>query len=179
MQHLGLLTILLIIAGLTFTVTKWKGGLHLTFSQHVARNRSSKIFYSLLFMVTLPILMLFFADWLVPTRSLPSAFLWFSAIAILFQIACTWIPEEGGRKTVVHRILTTISGVALLPLMVIIASSTNLSITVRCAAWIGLLVMIVLLSIALSHQKGYRYALLLQVGYYAAFFIVILMVTYR
>src|SRR5882672_4665850 len=104
MQHLGLLTVLLLIVGLTFTVTTWKGGVHLTFSQHVARKRSSKIFYSLLFLITLPILMLFFYAWLVPTKNLPNSFLWFSTIAVLFQIICTWIPEEGGRKTVVHRV---------------------------------------------------------------------------
>lgn len=178
MQHLGLLTILILLIGLTFTVTKWKGGLHLTFSQHAATNRTSKIFYSLLFLFTLPLLLFFFAAWLVPTKSLPNIFLWFSAMAVFFQIACTWIPEEGGRKTVIHRILTAISGVALLPLMGIIALATNLSITIRSAAGIGLGVMLTLLSIALRNQKGYRYALLLQLGYYTVFFLIILLVTY-
>lgn len=178
MKHLGLLTVLLLIVGLTFTVTKWKGGLHLTFSQHVATKRSSQIFYSLLFLVTLPILMIFFSAWLVPTKHLPNSFLWFAAIAVLFQIVCTWFPEEGGRKTVIHRILTSISGIALLPLMVIIATTTTLSMTIRNAGWLGFLIMITLLGIALSNQKGYRYALLLQIGYYTAFFIVMLMTTY-
>ncbi len=178
MQHLGLLTILILIVGLTFTVTRWKGGLHLTFSQHVATNQWAKIFYSLLFMITLPILGFFFVAWLVPTKHLSSIFLYFASVAILFQIFCTWIPEEGGRKTVAHRILTAISGVALLPLVVIIAISTNLSMITRNTAWIGFLVMIALLGIALSNQKGYRYALLLQIGYYAVFFIIILMATY-
>ena len=122
--------------------------------------------------------MSFFAVWLVPTKNLPNAFLCFSAIATIFQIACTWVPEEGGRKTVVHRILTAISGIALLPLMVMIATSINLSMTARNAAWGGLLAMILLLGIAISKQKGYRYALLLQIGYYAVFFIVILITTY-
>lgn len=178
MQHLGLLIVLLLIVGLTFAVTKWKGGLHLTFSQHVAPKRSSQVFYSVLFLITLPLLMFFFTDWLIPTKHLPTAFLLFAAVAVLFQIVCTWIPEEGGRKAVIHRILTAISGISLLPLMFIIAISTNLSIIVRNGAWIGLFIMITLLGIALRNQKGYRYALLLQIGYYAAFFIVILMTTY-
>jgi hypothetical protein len=150
----------------------------MTFSQHVARKRSSTIFYSVLFMTTLPLLMVFFAAWLVPTKNLPNEFLLFATIAIVFQIACTWFPEEGGRKTVIHRILTAISGISLLPLMVILATATDLSITVRNTAWTGLFVMVVLLGIALRNQKGYRYALLLQIGYYATFFIVILMATY-
>lgn len=178
MRHLGLFSLLLIIAGLTFTVMKWPGGLHMTFSQHVARRRSSKVFYSVVFMTTLPLLMAFFVAWLVPTKNLSNEFLLYAAIAIVFQIVCTWVPEEGGRKTIVHRILTSISGIALLPLMYIIATSANLPMTIRNASWIGLVVMISLLVIALKNQKGYRYALLLQIGYYATFFIVIMMVTY-
>ena len=178
MQHLIILIILLLVVGLTFTAIKWKGGLHMTFSQHAATSRWSKIFYSLLFLVTLPMLMLFFVAWFVPTKNLPSAFLWFAAIAIIFQIACTWVPEEGGRRTTVHRILAGISGVALLPLVVIIATSPHLSLLLKNIAWVALFVMMILLGITLMNQKGYRYALLLQVGYYAVFFIVLLITTY-
>ena len=177
MQHLIILVILLLIAGLTFTVTKWRGGLHMTFSQHAATNRWSKIFYALLFLVTLPILMLFFVEWFVPIKDIPSIFLWFAAIAIIFQIACTWVPEEGGRKTVIHRILTGISAVALLPLVFIIATSSQLAI-VRNIAWGGLLLMIMLSIIALTNKKGYRFALLVQISYYAIFFLIILTTTY-
>jgi hypothetical protein len=178
MQHLGLFVILLLIAGLTFTVMAWKGGLHMTFSQHVARKRSSAVFYSLLFMTTLPLLMWFFTAWLVPVKKLPSEFLWFASVAVLFQILCTWVPEKGGRKTLIHRILTAISGISLIPLVAIIANTQSLSAATRNTAWLALFIMLLLLSIALRKQKGHRYALLLQIGYYAAFFIVILLTTY-
>jgi len=178
MQHLIIFIILLLIIGLTFTVIRWRGGLHMTFSQHAAANRWSKIYYALLFLVTLPLLMLFFIAWFVPTKHLPNAFLWFAATAIIFQIICTWVPEEGEGKRIVHRILTGISGVALLPLVGIIATSTYLSMILRNVAWVALFLMMVLLGIALVNQKGYRYALLLQVGYYAIFFTVIVITTY-
>ncbi len=178
MQHLILLTILLLIAGLTFTVRKWKGGLHMTFSQHAATNRASKIFYSLLFMVTLPMLVVFFAKWYVPANNLTDIFLWLAVVSAVFQILCTWVPEVGGTKTVIHRILTAISGVALLPLVTIIACSSQFSTSERSVAWLALATMIALLGIALKNQGGYRYALLLQIGYYAAFFVVILVSTY-
>ena len=150
----------------------------MTFSQHAATNRFSKIFYSIIFMITLPMLMFFFAYWLVPTKHLPDAFLWFAAIAVLFQIICTWSPETGGRRTVIHRILTAISGFAMLPLMVILGTVTSLSMNIRYASWIGLVVMLILMFLALRNQKGYPYALLLQVGYYTTFFIIILVATY-
>lgn len=178
MQHLLVLIIAALILGLTFTVTRWPGGLHMTFSQHVARARWSKIYYALLFLVTLPVLAWFIAAWLVPGKQLPEAFLWFTYIAVLFQILCTWFPEEGGWKTAVHRVLTGISGVAMLPLVVMLATASSLPLFVKFTAWVAFGFMMVLLAIALSHQKGYKWALLLQVGYYAAFFLVLLVVTY-
>lgn len=178
MQHLGLLTLMLLIVGLGFVITKWPGGIHMTFSQHAANNRSSKIYYSLLFLITLPIFMLFFSAWFVPEKNLPVIFLWFAGVAVVFQIVCTWFPEEGGTSTIVHRILTSISGVAMLPLVAIIATASNLSAFVRTISLIALFLMIALLGIALKNQKSYERALLLQVGYYATFFLAILVATY-
>ncbi len=178
MQHVLLFDIVLLIAGLTFTVRKWKGGMRMTFSQHAATNRASKIFYSLLFIVTLPMLIVFFAKWYVPTNNLPDIFLWLAVVSAVFQILCTWVPEVGGTKTVIHRVLTAISGVALLPLIVIIGCSSQFSTLERSVAWTALAAMVTLLGIALKNQGGYRYALLLQIGYYAAFFVVILVSTY-
>lgn len=178
MQHLGLVFVLLLVCGLAFTVYKWRGGLHMTFSQHAATNRSSKLFYSLLFLCTLPLLLVFFAGWLVPTKALPDVFVWFAVFSALFQIACTFVPEEGGRKTIIHRVLTAISGILLLPLMFILATAGTTSPFVKNTAWLGLVVMTALLVVALMYQRGSRYALLLQSAYYAVFFGVILVATY-
>lgn len=178
MQHLILLTLALLIAGLSFTVFKWKGGPHMTFSQHAAVSRTATIYYALLFVVTLPLLITFFATWYVPVNGLPDAFLWFAVASAVFQILCTWFPENGGISTKVHRILTGISGVALLPLVVMVVSFQGFSVLVRCIAWASLLTMLVLLGIALRNQAGYRHALSLQIGYYVAFFVAILASTY-
>lgn len=178
MQHLLALVIIVLILGLTYTVTKWPGGLHMTFSQHVAIARQSAIYYAFLFLATLPLLVWFIGGWLVPQKQLPDAFLWFAYIAVVFQIVCTWFPEVGGWRTTVHRLLTGISGIAMLPLVIILATAPSLSVPVRLSAWAALGFMVFLLAIALSNQKGYKWALLLQIGYYAAFFVVLLLATY-
>lgn len=178
MQHLILLIILLLIAGLAYVLRRWPGGLHMTFSQHVARHHWSIIYYIVLFLASLPLLLWFITAWLVPQRDLPNTFIWFAAAAVIFQIACTFVPETGGTKTTIHRILTGISGLAMLPLMVMLAMGQQLSLFSRIVAGIALLCMLALLSIALTHQKGYHKALLLQVGYYTGFFAAILAVTY-
>lgn len=178
MRSLLLLQIVLLAAGLLFIVKKWPGGLHMTFSQHAASDRRSKAFYSLLFLVALPILLWFFTYWLVPQKHLPPVFLGFAWIAAIFQILCTFVPEDGGIKTVIHRIFAGISGIALLPLVTIIALSPSTSWIIQSIASTGLIVMLILLGIALAKQKGFRWALLLQIGYYTVFFVVLLATTY-
>ncbi len=178
MQYLLIVVVIMLITGLSYTVVKWPGGLHMTFSQHVIATRWSKIYYASLFLVTLPLFVWFIGSWLIPQKQLPGTFLWFTCVAALFQLACTWFPETGGWRTTVHRVLTGVSGVAMLPLMFILATTSSISISVRFSAWAALGLMIILLVIAVSNQKGYKWALLLQVGYYATFFAVLLLATY-
>lgn len=178
MQHLILLVVILLIAGLAYVPVRWPGGLHMTFSQHVAAARWSRIYYSLFFLIILPLLLWFFIAWLVPEKDLPTAFIWFAAVAVAFQIACTFVPEVGGIRTKIHRILTGISGFAMLPLVIMLALAQHLSLFTKFVALGMLVVMLVLLAIALRHQKGHNKALLLQIGYYGGFFIAVLAATY-
>jgi hypothetical protein len=178
MQHLILLVIILLVAGLAYIPLRWPGGLHMTFSQYVASDRWSKIYYSLLFLVTLSLLLWFFIAWFVPEKDLPAAFIWFTTVAVIFQIACTFVPEVGGTRTKIHRALTGISGFAMLPLVSMLALAQNLSFFTKLVAIGTLVVMLVLLAIALRHQRGHNKALLLQIGYYVGFFITILTATY-
>lgn len=179
MQHLVLVSLALLVIGLTYTALKLPGRLSQTFSQRVANNTIAEILYSVLFLCALPLLYLFFADWFVPTNHISQMFLIFAAVAVVFQIGCTWVPERGGRMTVIHRTLTGISGIALLPAVLVITTARSISVGLRYAIWGVLALMIILLIVALANQKGFRYALLLQVGYYALFFATILVVTYR
>lgn len=150
----------------------------MTFSQHVARKRSSAIYYSVLFAVALPLLYLFFADWFVPEFKLSG---WFTALvlaSVAAQFLCTLIPEIGGWKTTVHRVLAGISGIALLPLVAMMIVSSHISPYGRILAGITLVAMTVLLAIGLKNQQGHRYSLLLQAGYYVFFFALVFMVAY-
>lgn len=178
MQHLGLLSFVVLVVGLGITAVKQPGGFSKTFSQRVANDGLAEILYSLLFMVTLPILYVFFAAWFVPSLHMPQHFLFFTAIAVIFQILCTWIPERGGKMTIIHRVLTGISGIALLPMVFMIATVGSIATNITVVVWSALIGMVVLLTVALLNQKGFKYALLLQIGYYLLFFTAVLSVTY-
>jgi hypothetical protein len=150
----------------------------MTFSQHAATNRASIIYYSLLFAATLPLLYVFLAKWFAPHFELGFWFVACAGMSVVTQFVCTLFPEVGGWKTQVHRFITGISGVLLLPMMVMIAVSPAVANGIRIFAWVSFAIMIYLLGIALRNQAGYRFALLLQVGYYLLFFVTILSATY-
>lgn len=80
--------------------------------------------------------------------------------------------------TTYHRLLTGVSGIALLPMVFIITTREGIATSMGVIASAALAGMVILLAVALLNQKGFRYALLLQVGYYLLFFVVVLLATY-
>ncbi|HEX6462675.1 MAG TPA: hypothetical protein VFZ58_05435 [Candidatus Saccharimonadales bacterium] len=89
-----------------------------------------------------------------------------------------YVAEVGSTRTKIHRVLTGISGFALLLLMAMLVLAQYLSFFTKLVATGMLVAMLALLAIALRHQRGHNKALLLQIGYYAGFFIAILAATY-
>jgi uncharacterized membrane protein len=163
--------------GFAFITIAWPGNRHLTFSQHVARRKTSILFYILLFSATLPLLSLFFLEYFTDKIGAP---IWLNAIILLSaitQYACTYIPEIGGIRSTLHRILAGISGIALIPALVIIElSSTVLLDSLFCL--IGLAVMLDCICITVLAKGKPQNALLLQTFYFAGFFIPVLFIEY-
>ena len=179
MQHLILIDSTLIVSGLTMLLYKWPHkGIQYTFSQHAAQTKSSYLYYIGFFVVTLPMLLYFFAVWFVPNLALPKMFLLFASIVVIFQIVCTFFPDNGGINTVLHRILTSISAFAMIPLVFMIANGSNVSIAGQIISWLTLCIMFISLFIALANQRGYKWALYLQIAYYGAFLVTIVAATY-
>ena len=176
-KYLGLVSFFILVAGLLFTVLRWKGGLHMTFSQHVARARSSTIYYSVLFAVSLPLLYLFFANWFVPEFKLTGWFTVLVAISVVAQFLCTLVPEVGGWKTTVHRLLTGVSVAMLLPIMYVLAGAPTIPSSGKYLAALCLAGMVGILGFAIFH-KNHKFTLLLQAGYYLLFFLPVLYVAY-
>ena len=177
-KYLGLISFIVIVSGLFFTVWRWPGGLHMTFSQHVARSRSSAIYYSLFFALSLPLLCTFLVSWFAPAFQLSDWYGFLVIVSSIFQFLCTLVPEVSGWKVRVHRILAGISGILLLPATALIIASPVITRTDKILTGVCLAGMVMLLAIALKNQKSYPYALLLQAGYYFLFFVPILFITY-
>lgn len=178
MQSLLIFAFLILICGLTFLVFKWPQGVHVTFSGHAATTKKSIIYYNIFLTTVMLFLLAFFLTWFVPTFHLS---LWFSVCIVtscIFEYFATLIPEVGGWKTRFHRAVTLVSVLFLLPVMAFIIVTNTIGLAGRVTAMISLLIMIGIISIVAVRKNKQRYHLLLQIGYYAAFFVTILVATY-
>jgi hypothetical protein len=126
----------------------------------------------------LPVLLLFFIQWFIPTFKLPVLFTIFIVLSAVAQFTCTLVPESGGLKSKYHRFLAACSAVLLLPAMLILAFSSNIT-SAMMVLTITMLCIMVGIIVFLAIVKGtHKYLLLLQAGYFTCFFVAILGITY-
>lgn len=174
-RYLGLVALTILVIGLVFLIKRWPKDIHHTFSQHAATTKLSTIYYSALFAVTLPTLAIFLFFWLVPAFGISPAFTVLVSLSLVCQYACTLVPEVG-HNIKRHQALAGISGLLLLPSLVlfIIASNVDTIDKILTTVCMGVMAVIVLM---VARQKIKR-ALILQSVYFTAFFIPILAISY-
>lgn len=177
-KHLFAISAVVLLLGLTAVVRLWPHAINRTFSQHVARYKKAIIFYSVIFCLVLPLMIIFFFKWFIPYFSLN---IWFAACIVCasgLQLACTFIPEVGGTKSVIHRGLAFLSADFLLPALILLAFSSAVSSVGRASAVLASAVMATVIAIMLVNKAEHKYLLVLQALYFTAFFLVILVTTY-
>lgn len=176
--HIGYISILLLAAGLTFVVLRWPRGVQYTFSQHAAPRNSSSIFYSLLFIVTLTLLLIFFASYFIPTYELPIPFKQLLVISCVAQVLCTLFPEREKEKTKIHRVFAGISAACLPMLLAILAAWPTIDGFDKILSGACFVIMLAILCLAIFTRLRKTHALMLQIAYNVAFFAPILLITY-
>ncbi len=177
-KSLCLISVIILANGLFFVVKKWPYGLDRTFSQHIARKRSSIIFYIALFCLALPLLTIFFLGYFAPQFELS---IWFKLLIVSSMVChflCTLVPETGGTKSKVHRALAFSSAVLLLPSMFLVTFSHKIHGFVQTTCGVSFLIMLLIFIILVAHKAEHKYLLILQASYFVAFFAGILAVTY-
>jgi hypothetical protein len=179
-KSLGLISVFILASGLLFLVVHWPQSRHATFSNHAAAQRTTIWYYIGLFGISLPLLLIFFGWWFVPTLHLTPWFLLLALGSELLQHIVTIIPEVGGWKTTWHRWLTAGSSLLLLPMLGILLTSNVLGLPTRSVAAISLtgLVLIVFYQVLIANKAEPKNQLLFQAAYYGLFFVPIIMATY-
>ena len=176
-KHLLFVALLILVTGLIVLAVRWPQGMGKTFSQHAAAQRFTIYYYIGLFTLVLPLLLAFFVGYLIPTLQLPT---WFSVCIIfsmLTQYACTLIPETGGWKTTVHRVLAGISALLLLPCLQILLAADSVSQSDKSYIVFPFLLMISAVATLIVMKGQAKHALIIQAMYFAAFFSAVLVVT--
>lgn len=177
-REIGVVAVLILFSGLAFTVLKWPQGKHLTYSQHVAISKYSILYYVFLFSIFLPLVVVFFLGWFMPTFRLPNVFGVLVILSALTQFACTLIPETGGQKTRQHRLLAATSALFLLPLLLILLTQGTIPTIGKAVTLLSALSMIMTICVLVARRGEHDYMLILQTGYFVAFFVPILFITY-
>lgn len=177
--HIIWIGLVLLTVGLCGVVKFWpEGGSSKTFSQHVSHYKSGVLYYILLFTVTLPLFGVFFLGWFAPTYNLSILFSISIIIALVTQYLCTFIPEVGNRRKVIHRGLAFISALGLLLAVLAALFSGSFSVIERVVLGVGLIVMALLLGIMAYTRANNARILYIQAGYFVVFFTSILLVAY-
>lgn len=181
-KNLILLVTLITVTGLSIILKIWPYGINRTFSQHVARHKAGIIYYIVLFLVILPLLLLYIYKWFIPTFNPPALFGFFIIVASISHFACTLVPETGGYKTFVHQMLAYLSADCLLPATFIIMLTPAVSLAGKIAAGMSSIIMLIIVAVfvkAYVKDHGqHKYLLALQGSYFALFFITLLVATY-
>jgi hypothetical protein len=172
-KDLAAIAVGLLAIGLLVLVRAWPKDYHHTFSQHAATNKYSIAYYITLFTVVLPLLLIYFFVWLIPTYHLPAVYAVVIIIAISFQYFCTFVPEVG-RKIRWHRIFAGVSAVCLLIASLLLAFTPQLVLHERVVGLFGATLMLLVLVLAMLLKS--KYAMILQIIYFASFFMPLLVI---
>jgi hypothetical protein len=177
-KYLGLLAIIILIIGLVIIVLKWPQGRHLSFSQHVATRRHSIVYYTLLFSIVLPLLLLFFIGWFIPEFGISAWFGLFIVASSVTQYVCTLIPEVGGWKTRYHRLLAGVSAVLLVPALMVILLTDSIETFSKLHTVVSLFIMLGIIYVLFRGKGQHHQLLILQSCYFVAFFFPVLFIAY-
>jgi len=176
-SQFGLYAVIVLLVGLSMIPMLWPQNRHHTFSQHVARHKIAIAYYIILFSIALPLLVLFFYKWFTPHVHASEWLTAFVVLAAITQYACTLVPETGGKRATVHRALAGVSGLCLIPsLLIIMASQINGSARLICG--VALLAMLICLGLVVKAKGEPRNFLILQSVYFASFFVPMLYIRY-
>ena len=150
----------------------------MSFSQHVAKHKNAILYYQVLFSLVLTILLLFFFKRFIPEFKVRWLFGFFITMSVVTQLACTFIPETGGIITKYHRTLAGISAVLLIPTLICLLFTTNLTLISKIIISLSLLIMIFIIYEVLKNKGTHKHFLVLQSIYFLVFFISIFVISF-
>jgi hypothetical protein len=176
-DNLGLISVVLSWAGLVFMIWYWKGDFSKTFSQNAARQKSTIIYYAILWLICLPPFTWFLLFPFYETLQLNGFFRIIGIIAALGMLIAALIPETVGWKAKVHRFSAFMMAWCFIPLTLLIAFSPVVSVLGKTTSFLTSFFMLFSAIYLLKKNAEHPNLLSLQ-GLYIAVFQVSVLVAY-
>lgn len=180
MQHLGLIAIILLSVSGFYTMRRWPMVARRSFSENVARDRSSLLFFGIYLTITTVLFYAFLLFWLGPNLGVGLSFYVLAWTAFFLQLLLSWVPATTGRSMAIHNVGAY--GIALImPLSVIaILLTTTVEVTFVQRAIITMFMVIAatIFSLLLFVSKARKIFLYGQLTYFTSFWVVMLAFAY-
>ncbi len=165
----GILALVTSWAAIILVLTRGGSDRTLSISHHAAKHKKGFFTMAILQSIACISFILFGVKWLAPTLELPIAFsVSFVAISVGLLIAA-WVPTVEGIKRKIHNITAYGATVLLLPTILLVATSPNVSVVGKVAAYTAAASMTIIFTILLTAKKAKAGYLYLQVAYWLAF----------
>ena len=178
MNYLGVFSIVLAWAGLLFLILRWPGNKSMTFSQHAAQKKESRIFYRVLWTVATPIFTVFLLTNFKDKLDLNHVFNLLVLLASCGMLIAAYVAEVGGIRSKIHRIAAFSMAILFLPITLLIAASDNSSLFSKYFGAVSLMVLSIEVVILLISKGYYRFMLPVQASYILIFHLMILVAYY-
>ncbi len=179
-QHLGLVAIILLSISGFYTMRRWPMAARRSFSENVARDRSSLLFFGIYLTITTVVFYAFLLFWLGPNLGVGLSFYVLAWTAFFLQLLLSWVPATTGRSMAIHNVgAYGIAFIIPLSVMAILLTATvEVTFVQRVIVTVFMVITAIIFSLLFFVPKARNFFLYGQLAYFASFWVVVLAFTY-
>lgn len=180
MQHLGLIAIILLVVSGFYTMRRWPMVARRSFSENVARDRSSLLIFGIYLTIVTVLFYIFLLFWLGSNLGVGLSYYILIWTAFFLQLLLAWVPATTGRSMAIHNVAAY--GIALImPLAVmaiLLTATVEVTFVQRVIVTMFMIIAATIFSLLLFVPKARKIFLYGQLTYFISFWVVALAFTY-
>jgi hypothetical protein len=173
-----LLAIIISFIGLFILVKKWPGKPTMTFSQHAAQYRASRLFFAALWLVNTPLFFWFLVLWFPGEFGMPPVFTATAFLMCVGILVAGLVPETTGWKVKVHRFAAFGMATLMAPILGMIAVYGDVPIHIRLIVGVATIYLVYEILILVKNKGQHPNMLVHQCLYIAVYHTAILSATF-
>lgn len=161
--------LLVVVTGLVWSYYRKHGNLRGSISETIAQDKNSRLVFSIVLTILIPLYYSFVWFWVGPLVGMPAGFYVLLAISAVCEMTFAWIPATTGFSRKIHMATANFVGIVMfLSALLFLISSSNLSKIGAVAAIVFLLVSFLLLAL-LIFRKMRKHTITFEIIYCLVF----------